>query len=66
MIASGREIIDVYLPLETSENEEAWRRAAADRIGVAEQRITEIRLRKHSIDARKRRIKVQLRVEVGT
>ncbi len=65
MIASGREIIDVSLPLEISESEAEWRRAAATRIGITENRIAGIRLRKHSIDARKRRIKVQLRLEVG-
>jgi uncharacterized FAD-dependent dehydrogenase len=65
MIASGREIVDVYLPLETSENEAEWRRAAAERLGISEGRIAAIRLRKHSIDARKRRIKVQLRLQVG-
>lgn len=65
MIASGREIVDVSLPLETSENEAEWRSAAAERLGVAEEKIAEIRLRKHSIDARKQRIKVQLRLEVG-
>lgn len=58
-------VIDLILPLALSENEEAIREAAAGKLGVAKDRITGIRLRKHSLDARKREIKVQLRVEVG-
>ncbi len=65
MNASRRELIDVYLPLETSENEAEWRRAAAKRLGVTEGRISGIRLRKHSIDARRRQIRVQLRLDIG-
>ncbi len=57
--------VDIILPLEQSEREPAWRRAVSRKLGVAEARIREMRLRKHSIDARKSRIKVQLRLEVG-
>ena len=58
-------ITDVVLPLEQSEDVEAWKAAVAAKLEVATDRIHELRLRKHSIDARQRRIKVQLRLEVG-
>lgn len=57
--------VDVVLPLEQSEDEAAIRRAVAEKLGVPEIRITGTRLRKHSIDARQRQIKVQLRMEAG-
>jgi len=59
------EIVDVILPLDQSEDEAARRRAAAKELRVSEARIKDVRLRKHSIDARKRRIVIQLRLEVG-
>lgn len=59
------EIVDIVLPLERSEDEAARRQAAADQLGVALTRIGGIRLRKHSIDARQRAVKVQLRLEIG-
>ncbi|MEZ5278245.1 MAG: hypothetical protein R3F07_17820 [Opitutaceae bacterium] len=61
----ANQMIDVILPLEQSEDREAWRRAVAARLRVEEARITGLDLRKHSIDARRRQIKVQLRFEVG-
>lgn len=57
--------VDVVLPLALSEDAEARRRAVARRLGVHPGRIRGLRLRKHSIDARQREIKVQLRFEVG-
>jgi len=57
--------IDVVLPLDRSEDPEVQRTAVADALKVAPERIRELRLRKHSIDARQRQIKVQLRFEVG-
>lgn len=57
--------VDVILPLEQSEDREAWRRAAAKRLRMPSERLRDLRLRKHSIDARKPRIKVQLRLDVG-
>lgn len=59
------ETVDIVLPLDHSEDEAAWKKAAAEKLGVAAGEIGGIRLRKHSIDARHRRIKVQLRVEVS-
>ena len=57
------ETVDVILPLAISEDTAARVQAAARQLGVTPDRIGEIRLRKHSIDARKRDIKIQLRLE---
>jgi uncharacterized FAD-dependent dehydrogenase len=57
--------VDVVLPLEESESTEAWRKAVAAKLAMNPARIKDFRLRKHSIDARQRQIKVQLRLEVG-
>ena len=59
------ETVDIILPLEQSEDEQARREAVATKLGVDASRIKDTRLRKHSIDARQRTIKVQLRLEVG-
>ncbi|PXA04206.1 FAD-binding protein [Coraliomargarita sinensis] len=58
-------MVDVVLPLEDSESAEAQRSAVASKLDIPVDRIRELRLRKHSIDARQRQIKVQLRYEVG-
>jgi len=63
MPEESAQLIDIILPLEQSENQEAWRTAIAAILGTAPERITDLRLRKHSIDARARQIKVQLRIE---
>ncbi len=65
MSNARREVVDIILPLEQSEDEAARRRAAAKELRVSETRVKDVRLRKHSIDARKRRIVIQLRLEVG-
>jgi uncharacterized FAD-dependent dehydrogenase len=57
--------VDIVLPLESSEQEDARRLAAAAQLGVPVSRIGAVRLRKHSIDARQKSIKVQLRLEVA-
>jgi uncharacterized FAD-dependent dehydrogenase len=59
------ETVDITLPLEASEEDAARRRAAAAKLGLPPARITGLRLRKHSIDARQSAIKVQLRLEVA-
>uniref|UniRef100_UPI004049CDFA NAD(P)/FAD-dependent oxidoreductase n=1 Tax=Cephaloticoccus sp. TaxID=1985742 RepID=UPI004049CDFA len=59
------ETVDVILPLEHSEDVTSRTHAAARELGIPVSSIHEIRLRKHSIDARKRAIKIQLRLEVG-
>ncbi|MEI6605991.1 MAG: FAD-binding protein, partial [Verrucomicrobiota bacterium] len=59
------ETVDIVLPLERSEDAAARREAAAAKLGVEVTRIGETRLRKHSIDARQSRVKVQLRLDVS-
>lgn len=59
------EIVDVILSLELSEDEGEWRGAVAEKLGVGPERVVGMRLLKHSIDARQRQIKVQLRLEVS-
>lgn len=58
-------LVDIVLPLEQSEDLAAQTKAVAEKLNVPAQRIFELRLCKHSIDARQRTIKVQLRLEVG-
>jgi hypothetical protein len=57
--------VDVILPLALSGDEEAIRDAVCAQLGLPKHRLTGLRVRKHSLDARKREIKVQLRLEVG-
>lgn len=59
------ETVDIVLPLERSEEDAARRKAAAKKLGVPVSRIGGVVLRKHSIDARQRNIKVQLRLDVA-
>jgi uncharacterized FAD-dependent dehydrogenase len=63
--AAKAPIVDIVLPIEQSEHTLTWKSAIAAQLGIVEERITEMRLRKHSIDARQQQIKVQLRIEVG-
>ncbi|MEC7235997.1 MAG: FAD-dependent oxidoreductase, partial [Verrucomicrobiota bacterium] len=57
--------VDIILPLEQSEDTKAQKAAVAAKLNTKISQIVELRLRKHSIDARQRKIKVQLRLEVG-
>ncbi|MFK7850586.1 MAG: NAD(P)/FAD-dependent oxidoreductase [Akkermansiaceae bacterium] len=57
--------IDIVLPLEGSEDNAARRAEIARQLVISPDRIKGIRLRKHSIDARQRKVKVQLRLEVA-
>lgn len=58
-------LVDIILPLEQSEDVNAQKAAVAENLGLDVALIVECRLCKHSIDARQRTIKVQLRLEVG-
>ncbi len=58
-------LADIVLPLATSEDRETWKPALAKQLRINPGRIKDMRLRKHSIDARKRDIRVRLRLEVG-
>lgn len=57
--------VDVILPLAKSEDESARLKAVGRKLKVHPARIKGLRLTKHSIDARKPEIKVQLRFDVG-
>ena len=57
--------VDIVLPLEVSENTEARKSAVAKILGLSPERVKGLRLRKHSIDARQRQVKVQLRIEAA-
>ena len=59
------ETVDIVLPLEKSEDDAARRQAAAVKLGIPPARIGGMKLRKHSIDARQRAVKVQLRLDVS-
>ena len=59
------ETVDIVLPLEKSEDALAQRAAAAAKLNIPVTRIGGIKLRKHSIDARQRAVKVQLRLDVS-
>ncbi len=59
------ETVDIVLPLEKSEDDGARKSAAASKLGIKVERVEGVRLRKHSIDARQRAVKVQLRLEVA-
>jgi uncharacterized protein len=56
--------IELVVDIDNAENQEEWRRQAADQLGVPVEEITGIRVRKRSLDARQARPKVRLRVEV--
>lgn len=64
-MVSGATFVDIILPLEKSEDRPSQVRAVARKLRIAENRIVDLRLRKHSIDARKAQIKVSLRFEAG-
>ncbi|MBT8036787.1 MAG: FAD-dependent oxidoreductase [Verrucomicrobiae bacterium] len=59
------ETTDIILALEKSEDQDAWRKKCARKLRVHPKQIKQMRLMKHSIDARQKEIKVQLRIEVG-
>jgi len=58
-------MVDIILPIEQSDDPSAQREALAKALKVVPDRIQDFRLRKHSIDARQKQIKAQLRFEVG-
>ncbi len=59
------EKLDINLSLEKSEDEAARKKAISRKLRVHPDRIQSMRLIKHSIDARKSDIRIQLRMEVG-
>lgn len=65
MTHGSAQLVDIILPLEVAELESRRRTAIAKKLKINESRIKSLRLRKRSLDARKRDIKVLLRLEVG-
>ncbi|MCB1196897.1 MAG: FAD-dependent oxidoreductase [Deltaproteobacteria bacterium] len=57
-------LVDITLPLETSENQDLWKKEAARMLGIKPDTINQLRIHKHSIDSRQKTIKVRLRLEV--
>ena len=57
--------IDVVLPLEESDRKTRWKEEVAKQLKKDESEISEIRLLKRSIDARRKQIKVQLRLKAS-
>lgn len=64
-MSSPGSIVEIMLPPERAEDEAAWRKAAARKIGVRPDRIGGLRLVKESIDARRKPVKMRLRLEVA-
>lgn len=58
--------VDIVLPLDQSEDAEVWKKRAGRKLRIHPKAIDDIRLLKHSIDARKSPVKIQLRLEVST
>ena len=59
------ETVDIILALDKGEDQVAWGRKVARKLRCHPKQIKEMRLLKHSIDARRKDLKVQLRIEVG-
>ncbi len=65
MAQSSVHTVDIVLPLEYSEDEARQKKAVARKLKLPPAAISDMRLVKHSIDARKPDIKIQLRLEVA-
>ena len=57
--------VDITLALEKLEDQGAWRRAVARKIGIKPDRVASVELLKKSVDARKFPVRFQLRLLVG-
>ncbi len=57
--------VDVTLALEKLEDQEAWRRAVARKVGMKPDRVASVELLKKSVDARKFPVRFKLRLLVG-
>ena len=57
--------VDITLALEKLEDQEAWRRAVARKIGIKPDRVASVELLKKSVDARKFPVRFKLRLLVG-
>ncbi|WP_221033258.1 NAD(P)/FAD-dependent oxidoreductase [Actomonas aquatica] len=65
MSEPSENLVDITLPLASAEQAEAQRKAIVRKLRIAPDRLRSFRLRKRSIDARKKEIKLHLRFEVG-
>ena len=65
MIPPPPQLVDIVLPLDKSEDQTVWKLAVAKKLRTKAEHVKDLRLRKHSIDARKRDIKIRLRLEVS-
>ncbi len=63
-MASSQEV-DITLALEKLEDQSAWRRAAARKIGIKPDRVASVELLKKSVDARNFPVRFKLRLLVG-
>lgn len=63
MPQASSQLIDIVVPLAVSEDRNAWKIAVAKKTRRQPDQIKDMRLRKHSIDARKKDIKIRLRIE---
>jgi len=57
--------VDITLALEKLEDQEAWRRAVARKVGMKPDRVASVELLKKSVDARKFPVRFKLRLLVG-
>ncbi|MDF1823917.1 MAG: FAD-binding protein [Verrucomicrobiales bacterium] len=64
-VESDPVIVDIIIPFESGEDDAVRKKAVSRKLRVHPARIKSLRLIKHSLDARKPQIKVQLRFEVG-
>lgn len=57
-------LLDIVLPPEQAANADALRRAAAEQLALAPDQIAEVRVRRRSIDARGRSVKMRMVAEI--
>ena len=57
--------VTISLPLEKAEDQTCWKKAIARKLRIKPHRISEFRLLKRSIDARRKEIKILLNLEVA-
>jgi len=65
MSNSVSDYVDIVVPLADSEDRRIHQTLIAKKLKISPQNVADIRLKKHSIDARKPKIQVRLRYEVG-
>jgi uncharacterized protein len=61
----GSRNIEILLPLDASEDKLKWRTEVSKVLNLPQERIRDMRLRRRSIDARQKQIKLLLKLEIG-